>query len=259
MSKSQSNNIKSVAAIVMAAGRGSRLGLTDRPKPMAIVGHKTVIESLLNTLTYTGVESQIVVVGHLKEVLITHLKDRNNISFVTQEKLNGTAGAVKMALTQVKKQITDVVVFPGDNSRFLSKETILNLILKHQRLNSKITVLLTQEQKNELHQTFFALNKNNQITERKLISENPSRVASFYPTGILALNVNFVRENSDNLPSRPNGEKVITGLIDIALEKGVEVNTIVAQNEEVFSINTPEDQERAQIIAQKVIGSQKGT
>lgn len=259
MSKSQSNNLKSVAAIVMAAGKGSRLGLTDRPKPMAIVGHKTVIESLLNTLTYAGIESQVVVVGYLKEVLISHLKDRKNILFVTQEKLNGTAGAVKMALTQVKKQITDIVVFPGDNSRFLSKETILNLILEHHRLNSKITVLLTQEQKSELHQTFFALNKNNQITERKLISGNPGRVAPFYPTGILALNVNFVIENIDNLPSKPNGEKVITGLIDIALEKGVEVNTIVAQNGEVFSINSPEDQERAQIMAQKVIGSQKGT
>lgn len=239
------NNLKNVAAIIMAAGKGTRLGLTDRPKPMTIVGNKMIIESLIDTLTKVGIENQVVVVGHLKEVLLTYLRDRKNISIAVQEELNGTAGAVKVALTKIRNKITDVVIFPGDNSRFLSEDTILNLISEHQHLDSKITVLLTREQKDGLHQTFFALNEKNQITERRLISENPDRLAPLYPTGILVLNIDFIKENIENLPFRPNGEKVITGLIDISLEKGIHVNTTVTPNGEVFSINNQDDLKEA--------------
>lgn len=58
---SQDNHVKSCAAILLAAGRSSRMGAF---KPLLPFGDKTVIECCIDYLREGGVDEIVVVVGH---------------------------------------------------------------------------------------------------------------------------------------------------------------------------------------------------
>lgn len=74
-------------AIILAAGRGSRLGsLTDsKTKCMVKIGNKTLIERSVKSLIQAGVTKIIIVVGYKKEGLKKHLRSKFpnlNINFI---------------------------------------------------------------------------------------------------------------------------------------------------------------------------------
>jgi NDP-sugar pyrophosphorylase family protein len=67
-----------LTAIVMAAGRGSRLApLTDRiPKPLLPIAGRAVIDGVLDSLLHAGISRVTVVTGHLEKPLRRHLAAR---------------------------------------------------------------------------------------------------------------------------------------------------------------------------------------
>ena len=88
-------------AVVLAAGRGTRLGAIthDRPKPMVPVGGRPLIGNIAGAIAATGIRSLVVVTGYLAETVEDYLAAASPIpvSFVRQEHRNGTAGAVRLA------------------------------------------------------------------------------------------------------------------------------------------------------------------
>ncbi|HKE56788.1 MAG TPA: nucleotidyltransferase family protein [Pyrinomonadaceae bacterium] len=72
MTKTKDQTAKSdVAAILLAAGRSSRMGAF---KPLLPFGNKTVIQSCIDYLRTGGIEEIVVVVGHQEENVREHLK-----------------------------------------------------------------------------------------------------------------------------------------------------------------------------------------
>jgi choline kinase len=65
-------------ALILAAGRGSRLGslTADRPKALLDLGGITPLELALDVLVEHGVERVILVVGYMKEVLLARAMER---------------------------------------------------------------------------------------------------------------------------------------------------------------------------------------
>ena len=85
-------------AIILAAGRGTRMGtLTENiPKPMIVVNGKNLIEWKLEALP-KEVTKVIFVVGYMKEKITDYFGSSWNgieIEYVNQETLNGTGGAI---------------------------------------------------------------------------------------------------------------------------------------------------------------------
>jgi molybdenum cofactor cytidylyltransferase len=64
--------VKKVAAILLAAGRSSRMGAF---KPLLPFGDRTVVESCISNLRAAGIEDIIIVVGHRAEDVRNQLKD----------------------------------------------------------------------------------------------------------------------------------------------------------------------------------------
>src|SRR3989338_4928511 len=116
-------------ALILAAGKGTRtspLTLT-RPKPLLKIAGKTIIEHNLTQLQGI-VNEAIIVVGYLGEMILQRLGTRFgkiNLSYVLQEKLEGTGNAVLSAKDKLKEKF---IVMNGDD--FYSKKDI-EKCLKH--------------------------------------------------------------------------------------------------------------------------------
>jgi histidinol-phosphate phosphatase family protein len=87
--------------VVLCGGKGTRLGLTDRPKPMVDLMGKPVLEHLVELARRHGFEEFVFLNGHLAEVIEAHFGDGSTfgvrITHVREETPLGTAGAVRAA------------------------------------------------------------------------------------------------------------------------------------------------------------------
>lgn len=96
--------------VILAAGEGTRLKpLTNKkPKPLAEVGNKTVIEHNLDYAKESGLTDITIVIGYKRQDIKDHLGDSYkgmNINYVVQEESLGLAHAT----LQAKEMITDDV------------------------------------------------------------------------------------------------------------------------------------------------------
>lgn len=90
-------------AVLLAAGRGTRLGdLTrDIPKPLLEVGGRPIIFRIIEGLAEAGVRDVTVITGHLAEALEVALGNGSRwgvtLRCIRQERLDGTARALALA------------------------------------------------------------------------------------------------------------------------------------------------------------------
>jgi MurNAc alpha-1-phosphate uridylyltransferase len=95
--------------MVMAAGLGTRLRpLTDdRPKPLIEVAGRTLLDHAIDRFRDVGIRTVIVNVHYRGEMVIAHLKKRNDVEIIIQDerkRLLDTGGALKKALPHFASQ-----------------------------------------------------------------------------------------------------------------------------------------------------------
>jgi MurNAc alpha-1-phosphate uridylyltransferase len=93
-------------AMVLAAGLGTRLRpITDRlPKPLVPIGGATLLDRGLDLLAAAGVETAVVNVHHLPDLIIAHLAGRSRPRIIIsdeRESLQDSAGGIIAALPQL--------------------------------------------------------------------------------------------------------------------------------------------------------------
>lgn len=88
-------------AVILAAGRGSRLGALTAVQPKALleVGGRPAILHIADGLALAGIERLVVVVGHLGDAIEVAFRDFHGAgtAFVRQTTLDGTARALALA------------------------------------------------------------------------------------------------------------------------------------------------------------------
>jgi NDP-sugar pyrophosphorylase family protein len=90
-------------AVVLAAGRGSRMGsLTSRtPKPLLPVGDRPLIDWIVGGIAAAGIRRAVLVIGYLGEQIASALGDGSRfglrIDYRVQEEPDGTARALLAA------------------------------------------------------------------------------------------------------------------------------------------------------------------
>ncbi|HXG23381.1 MAG TPA: sugar phosphate nucleotidyltransferase, partial [Chthonomonadales bacterium] len=90
-------------AVLLAAGRGTRLGTltTDRPKPMIPVRGRPVLEYIVVGLRAAGICEFLLVVGYRAEAIQAHFGDGSpwgvKIDYAMQEVPTGTGAAMALA------------------------------------------------------------------------------------------------------------------------------------------------------------------
>lgn len=106
--------------IILAGGLGTRMyPITQKyPKALIPVLNKPFLDYQLNYLYNQNIKNIIICTGYLSELIIDFVGNGNNwglqVNYTIEEKLMGTAGALRLALDQNKLE-DDFIIIYGDS------------------------------------------------------------------------------------------------------------------------------------------------
>ena len=110
--RAESCKMNSPIAIVMAAGKGTRMK-SELPKVLCQANGRPLIRYVLDALNEGGVGGMVVVVGYEAEKVEFELAGEKNLQFAYQTEQLGTGHAVMMCREQIKDHHGPVVSLRG--------------------------------------------------------------------------------------------------------------------------------------------------
>jgi len=126
-----------VAAIVLAAGKGTRMR-SELPKVLHKVAGRYMVSHVLTAAREAGVKCFVVVVGHEAELVEKSLGSSNYYAY--QQLQLGTGHAVMQAETKLPNDTDLVLVLSGDTP-LVTSGTLKNLLDYHREMKTAATVL----------------------------------------------------------------------------------------------------------------------
>ena len=177
-------------AVIMAGGKGTRLaGINaDIPKPMFPVLGKTILEYQIESLKKSGITDITLIVGHLRESIISYFGDGNNfgvkIKYIEENIPLGTAGA----LFYLKEETEDFVLLFGDLILDIDFNRFMDF---HKSHNAQIT-LFGHPNSHPYDSDVIEIDSNNRVTG--IISKKLER--TFYYHNFVNAGVYCVRPDA---------------------------------------------------------------
>lgn len=243
--------MESLAAIILAAGKGRRINARKVNKVVLPLGSKPMIVYAVDLLERLRISPIVVVVGFAKKSVIHVLKSR--VIYAQQRKRLGTAHAVLCALKYLPKNISDVLVLNGDDSAFYKEETVESLITIHQKHKPSIT-FLTIEVDNPSGLGRIVSDDRGRlvgVTEDKDAKDAKGELRKINEVNpaCYVFNVKFLREHLTKIrKSKITGEYYLTSLIDVAIKNNERVETLRAGKIAWRGINTVEELKEAERV-----------
>ena len=221
---------------------------TNLPKVMQPLGGQTLISHVINTAKANS-EDITVVVGHQKELLKKHLATIDpNIKTAVQNEQLGTAHAVKTASYLIKDG-EKVLILYGDVP-LISSETISALINSDHECT-----LLSMTLSDPSGYGRIISNEENlalRIIEQKDASDEEKKIQEVF-TGVLLVDGSLLKFalNQINNHNAAN-EYYLTDLVEILSSKGVKIDCIQANPDEVLGANTKHELHELESILRKM-------
>jgi bifunctional UDP-N-acetylglucosamine pyrophosphorylase/glucosamine-1-phosphate N-acetyltransferase len=231
-------------AIILAAGRGSRMG-SDLPKVLLPVCGQPMLQIILDVLKEAGIPKPVTVVGKGAEAVKDVLGDR--AIYAVQEEPQGSGHAV-MCAREAAQGAANIVIMCGDSPLFRTS-TVRDLMETH--LSSKATISLAcAVLDNPFGYGRIVRNPDGSVSgvvEEKLATEEQKKIKEING-GCYAFDAEWLWTNIDILPRNDVGEYCLTEMVDIAISQGKKVITVSAGADEVLGINTPEQLAEAEAV-----------
>ncbi len=139
LAKGKHNMKNELKAVVLAAGKGTRLHSekSDLPKVMRLANGLPLLEYVLSAIDFIDRAETVIVVGYKKDAVISAFPD---YAFSEQKEQLGTGHAVMAASKELEGFGGSVLVCCGDMP-LIKKETFEALVKKHFEENSDCTIL----------------------------------------------------------------------------------------------------------------------
>ncbi|MBI1375453.1 MAG: NTP transferase domain-containing protein [Phycisphaera sp.] len=240
----ESTNTRPLEAIILAAGKGTRMG-SDLAKVLHPVADRPMVDWVLDACEAVGCRRNVVVVGHQADAVRDALSDRATCVFVEQTEQLGTGHAVMVtepAYPDAASRATDVLVLCGDGP-LIRTETLQTMLDTHRAAHAAATLAtavlddptgygrIVRDDAGRFER--IVEHKDATDAERAIHEVNPS----YYCFDAAALFDTLSRVTNDNA----KGEYYITDVLGLLIEAGERVEVIDAvPAEDVLSINTPE-------------------
>jgi bifunctional UDP-N-acetylglucosamine pyrophosphorylase/glucosamine-1-phosphate N-acetyltransferase len=251
-------NNKKVFAIIMAAGKGTRIGATDKPKVMFEVAGKPIIGWAIGPfvdLKNRGIIDRIItIVGFHGDQVIDYLGDKSE--FAWQKDQLGTGHAVQQAEDFIGMEDGYTLIVNGDHPLYSAKtfEKMLNEAAEKDLTLGFATVISAHRFddygrviRNENGQAYAVVELQDATDEQKKIEE---RSINLYVVD----NKWLFNSLKHIKPFGPKNEYYITAIVEMAAEEGKNLDAIIIDDQdEALGINTLDDRDEAE----KILSSRK--
>src|SRR3989344_7509303 len=130
--------MEKVGAIILAAGRGSRMKSKDTNKVALSVNDRPLILRSLDIIKSTGINEIVVVVGFAKESVTRLLPE--DVKVAVQPELLGTGDAEKIGLSKISSEIEYILSVYGDDSFLYTPEIFNEMVNIHKDTKAVMTL-----------------------------------------------------------------------------------------------------------------------
>jgi bifunctional UDP-N-acetylglucosamine pyrophosphorylase/glucosamine-1-phosphate N-acetyltransferase len=242
-----------IAVIVLAAGEGTRMranpdpSVPRRPKTMFGFAGRSMIGHVLAACAPLHADQSVVVVGHLRDQLIEHLKEiAPAAETVVQDQQLGTGHAVGIALTAISASAAGTVLVVLGDTPLLEAGTLAALLHEHDSTGAAVTMLtfvlddpagLGRVLRRPDGSVAGVVEHRDASTEELTITE----VAS----GVYAFDHAFLRTAIGQLTTaNSQGEQYLPDVVKIAADGGRTVRALIAPADQCLGVN-----DRSQLAA----------
>jgi bifunctional UDP-N-acetylglucosamine pyrophosphorylase/glucosamine-1-phosphate N-acetyltransferase len=239
-------NNDSLGAIVLAAGRGSRIKAKNINKVAMTLYGRPIISYGIDLLNKMNIKTIVAVIGFAKESVINALSQK--VIFAEQTKRLGTAHAALCGLKKIPSDIKHVLIVNGDDSAFYAGELIQDLLKKHLASNAAITFLTVERDNPESFGRIIRDDNGKVIGIFEEKNATPvERQIKEINAGCYVCSTNFLKKYLHKVKKNSlSKEYYLTDLIEIGFKNGEKVVDMQAGKMAWWGINTKEELEEAQ-------------
>ena len=231
-------------AVILAAGKGTRLRpLTeDKPKALVEVGGKPIVEDVFDNLLKLGVDELVVVVGYLKEKLIERYGDEYQgvpITYSHQREQLGLAHAILQAEPHIDD---DFVLMLGDNVFRANLGDVIN----RQQEDRADAAFLVEEVPYEEASRYGVLDTNEYGEIVEVLEKPEDPPSNLVMTGFYTFTPEIFHACHLVQPS-DRGEYELPDAIDLLIQSGRTIDAIRMDGWRI-DVGYPEDREKAETL-----------
>lgn len=242
MPQAISHKLNNTAAIVLAAGRGTRMNTTDKNKVTVRLNGQPMVAHTIDNLTTAGVNQIIVVVGFQADSVREALGD--TVDYAMQEEQLGTGHAIMTALPLLDDNIATILAVSGDDSSFYPPSLYQKMVDKQRSAPADVLVLtINRDDPTGLGRIVRDEDgKITRIVEEKVATSEEKMIQEIN-TGFYCFDKDFLIDHIDLIKRNPvSKEYYVTDLVEIALKTGKKVETYLTSDSSVWhGVNTHED------------------
>ncbi len=246
--------MENIYAIILAAGKGTRMNSEALPKVLFPLGRQTMLEHALAPIHAFGIEKPVIIIGFLGHLVKEKLGPA--YVYVNQEQQLGTAHAVLMARPVLEGKKGCTIIVTGDHP-FFKVETLQRLTDAVLVKGATISVLTIQSAEPEFDAFGRVITDNDghvlRIVEKK--DANPEELsASLRNLSAYAVDNSWLWPVLERIEKSPvSGEYYLTDIVGEAVREGKKVFAVpITDPAEALGINTPEHlAEAEQILARQ--------
>ena len=231
-----------VQPIILAAGKGTRMGNPELPKVLFPLAGQPMIVHLLRTLNSCSFMAASIVVGYRQELVREALG--GDYSYVVQREQLGTGHAIKVCQEALQGTAEAYLVLYGDQPLW-SADTLQRLIASHEASGAVLTLgtVVTD------HQSFKDFGRIIRDSEGVVVASRENkdcteedRLITEYNPSLYCFSDSWLWDAlSEITPANTQGEYYLPDLISIALKNNLAINTYVVPDwQETLGVNTPE-------------------
>ena len=228
------------AALILAAGKGTRMG-DDRPKVLHEVAGEPMVRWVVKAMREAGIGRIILVVGHGADEVRAAFEGED-IEFVLQEEQLGTGHAVDVCREAMHGFDGNVYVLAGDGP-LIRRDTLIQMLEVHEQTDAAATLATSIIDDPTGYGRIIRNDEGrfDSIVEHRNASDEQLEIHEIYPSYAL-FDSNALFEALSSLEPDPvSGEYYLTEIPSRLLHAGGIVEVVAAvPPEDVLSINTPD-------------------
>ena len=232
-------------AIILAAGKGTRMNDSENPKCAVLFCGKPMINYIIDACKEAGVSDIVVVVGYKAEKMIACLP--SDVKYVIQETQEGTGHATKCAEKHLRGKDGITLIFPGDMP-LVTSDMIKGIVRKYKEHKNALTIMTTVLDDPGAYGRIYRENNNvRKIVEFKDCNEEQKKIKEIN-VGVYAVG-NEILFNSLDLVKNDNNahEYYLTDIVQIISGNNIVDSFVVKNDCHAIGINDVETLKRLEV------------